>query len=81
MTAGTDINCGTAYKSGIPDAIESKLLDEIVLNEAISRTLLGRFEVGQFDPPEDNPYTKITMHVVGSEKHLKARSSKVVCNE
>ena len=50
MTAGTDINCGTAYKSGIPDAIESKLLDEIVLNEAISRTLLGRFEVGQFDP-------------------------------
>ena len=70
MTAGTDINCGTAYKSGIPDAIESKLLDEIVLNEAISRTLLGRFEVGQFDPPEDNPYTKITMNVVGSEKHL-----------
>ena len=35
MTAGTDINCGTAYKSGIPDAIESKLMDEIVLNEAI----------------------------------------------
>eukprot|EP00943_MAST-04B_sp_MAST-4B-sp1_P003116 g3116.t1 len=70
MTAGTDMNCGNAYTDGLQDALKAKLLDEAILDKAISRSLLGRFEVGQFDSPEDNPYTKITMDVVGSEKHL-----------
>ena len=70
MTAGTDMNCGTAYTNGLSDAIKSKLLEESVLDKAISRTLLNRFEVGQFDPPDSNPYSKIPFSIVGSEKHL-----------
>lgn len=38
---------------------------------AITRTLLTRFELGQFDPPELNPFTRIPFDVVGSEAHLK----------
>jgi beta-glucosidase len=70
LKAGTDMNCGSAYAASMQQAVDKKMVAEEDINTAISRSLLGRFEVGQFDPPEDNPFTAIPLEVVGSPKHF-----------
>lgn len=70
IKAGTDMNCGMTYTSVMPEAINKSLVSIADIDAAIFRSLLARFEVGEFDPPEKNPFTKIPFSVVGSAKHL-----------
>ena len=53
----------------IPEAIQRGLISEAEVNRALERTLGTRFKLGMFDPPEDVPFTSISMDVVASEEH------------
>ena len=66
--AGTDLNC--SFGDAAPyEAVKQGLLSEKKLDESISRLLRARFMLGMFDPPDQVPYTKISMEVVGSRAH------------
>ena len=39
------------------------------IDQALIRLFISRIKLGVFDPPEMNPYSKISLDVVDSEKH------------
>ena len=45
------------------------LVREETIDVAVSRVLEKRFLTGQFDPLEDQPFTRIGTEVIGSKKH------------
>ena len=53
------------------EAIERGLLTEADVDRAVERILTVRFKVGEFDPPQKNPYTKIPLDVVQCPKHIR----------
>ncbi|HZR51258.1 MAG TPA: glycoside hydrolase family 3 C-terminal domain-containing protein [Streptosporangiaceae bacterium] len=69
--AGTDLNCtGAEYTlSGIQAAIKAGILSEGVIDNALTRVLTVRMETGEFDPPGQVPYTKITKAAIQSPAH------------
>ena len=70
IEAGLDLECGNdIYKEYLLKAYNEGLVEEATINQAAHRVLESRFKLGAFDPIEDNPYTKISPDVVGSEKH------------
>lgn len=68
VKAGTDLNCGNTYLH-LAEAISQGLLSEEELTTAAYRIILARMKLGQFDPQEDVPYSKIPHTVVDSEEH------------
>jgi beta-glucosidase len=68
VKAGTDLNCGTTY-STLSEALEKGLLTEADIDVAVTRLMLARMKLGQFDPEKKNPYTKIPYSVVDSKEH------------
>ncbi|HEY9241872.1 MAG TPA: glycoside hydrolase family 3 C-terminal domain-containing protein, partial [Streptosporangiaceae bacterium] len=69
--AGTDLNCtGAEYTlSGIQAAIKAGILSEGVIDNALTRVLTVRMETGEFDPPGQVSYTKITKAAIQSPAH------------
>ena len=59
IKAGNDLCGGNTYDHGLPDALKRGLLTEADLDVALRRLFLLRFKLGQFDPPERVPYSKI----------------------
>jgi beta-glucosidase len=70
LKAGSDISCGCTYDH-LGEALEQGLISEAEVDHALTRTLITRFKLGMFDPPEAVPYASIPMSVVGSKKHRK----------
>ncbi len=68
LKAGCDLSCGVTYDR-LDEAIERGLVSEADIDLALSRTLLTRFKLGIFDPPEKVPFTAIPSSVIGSSKH------------
>jgi beta-glucosidase len=68
LKAGCDLNCGDTYQH-LTEALERGLIDEAEIDQALSRTLLTRFKLGMFDPPERVPFTSIPQTVICSRKH------------
>jgi beta-glucosidase len=68
VRSGTDLNCGSAYKS-LVEAVRRGLLSENEVDISIKRLFRARFKLGMFDPPDLVPYTKISYTVVDSEPH------------
>jgi beta-D-xylosidase 4 len=60
ISAGTDINSGKSYEACLTKLVESGDLEEKVLNDALRYTLKLRFELGLFDPIDDQPYWNVT---------------------
>ncbi len=69
LRAGVNLNCGDAYRRGLPQALEQKLVTEAQINKALVPLLRTRFKLGLFDPPGANPYDRIDQSVVGSKAH------------
>jgi len=70
IEAGLDLECGDdVYKDYLLKAYNKGLVEEAAINQAAYRVLESRFKLGIFDPVENNPYTKISPDIVGSEKH------------
>lgn len=68
VRAGTDVECGKQYTS-LPEAVAAGEISEAEIDTALIRLLTARFELGDFDPDELNPWTKIPMSVVASDEH------------
>ena len=76
ITAGVDMYSGSDRAAEVNErewskqAVEQGLMKESDLDQAITRNLATRIKLGMLRPDEDNPYTKISTDVIGSESHL-----------
>ena len=68
VLAGTDVECGSEYKN-LPEAVRRGDVKEAALDKSLRRLLIARFELGDFDADDLNPWTKIPESVVASEAH------------
>jgi beta-glucosidase len=69
MQAGCDVNCGNTYQDHLKKAVADDLISEANISRAVTRLLAARVLLGEFDPPENVPYSKIGFDVVDSTKH------------
>jgi beta-glucosidase len=69
IQAGCDSD-DAQYETNIPLAVKSGRLPIADVDRALSRVLRVGFRLGAFDPPEMNPYSKITASVIRSPEHL-----------
>jgi beta-glucosidase len=53
----------------LTEALERGLLRESDVDRAVRRSLSVRFRLGEFDPPEHNPYTATTAEVINCAAH------------
>jgi len=68
VLAGTDVECGSEYKH-LPEAVRRGDIKEAELDKSLRRLLIARFELGDMDPDELNPWTKIPESVVACDAH------------
>jgi beta-glucosidase len=71
VKAGTDLTCGTEYRS-LVDAVKHGLITEAEINRSLERLFTARFQLGMFDPPARVPFSKIPISVNDSNEHRKA---------
>lgn len=69
IKAGNDSD-DAEFERNIPLAVQRGLLTEQDVDGALRRVLRVGFRLGAFDPPENTPYSKLTMDVVRSPAHL-----------
>lgn len=68
ILAGSDLDNG-AYARVLPKALEQGFLTEKDVDQALRRVLTVRFRLGEFDPPEMIPYSKLGPEVIDSPAH------------
>ena len=68
VLAGTDVECGSEYRN-LPAAVRRGDIKESDLDRSLRRLLIARFELGDFDPDDMNPWTKIPESVIASKEH------------
>jgi beta-glucosidase len=68
VMAGCDFS-DKEYEQNIPAAVREGKLTEERLNDAVTRVLRVRFRLGEFDPFDSGPYSKISPKVIGSAAH------------
>ncbi len=71
VMAGCDFS-DKEYRENIPAAVREGKLTEPRLNDAVARVLRVRFRLGEFDPFDAVPYSKISPEVICSGKHRAA---------
>ncbi|MBP8976748.1 MAG: glycoside hydrolase family 3 C-terminal domain-containing protein, partial [Bacteroidetes bacterium] len=69
IRAGCDMSCGQEYREYLPEALEKGLLIERDLDSALTRVLSARFRLGEFDPPENVPYSSIPIKKLDCKEH------------
>jgi len=70
LKAGTDLNCGVTFDS-LGVAVKEGLVNEDLVNQAVTRLFRARFRLGMFDPPGSVPYDTIPIAVVENQAHRK----------
>jgi beta-glucosidase len=70
IKAGCDSD-DVQYETNVPLAVKRGLLQTDEVDRALARVLRVGFRLGAFDPPEMNPYSKISADVIRSPEHLK----------
>ena len=68
VLAGTDVECGSEYKN-LPEAVRRGDIKEADLDKSLRRLLIARFELGDLDNDDLNPWTKIPESVVACDAH------------
>jgi beta-glucosidase len=70
IKAGLDLECGDdIYMQPLINAFKRGDVTLKMIDSAAYRVLRGRMQLGLFDDPTHNPYTKIPASVIGSAKH------------
>ncbi|MEJ2193761.1 MAG: glycoside hydrolase family 3 C-terminal domain-containing protein [Ignavibacteriaceae bacterium] len=69
ILAGCDLNCGSAYRQYLQEALDKGFLEEKNLDSALTRVLSARFRLGEFDPPEAVTYNSITIDKLDSKEN------------
>jgi beta-glucosidase len=70
IKAGCDSD-DSQYETNIPLAVKRGLLQTSDVDRALARVLRVGFRLGVFDPPEMNPYSKISANIIRSPEHLR----------
>lgn len=65
---GCDLGCDHVFND-IPEAIFRGLITEADVDRSLERSLITRFKLGMFDPPEEVPYASISTEVIACEEH------------
>ena len=65
---GTDLECGKVFMS-LAEGLKKELIKESDLDQHLRKTLMGRFELGMFDPAEMLPWANIPASNISSEEH------------
>ncbi|MEJ2615301.1 MAG: glycoside hydrolase family 3 C-terminal domain-containing protein, partial [Ignavibacteriaceae bacterium] len=82
ILAGCDLNCGEYYRDYLHEALKLGLLCEKDLDRSLKRVLSARFKLGEFDPPDEVPYSSISKKTLDSKEHrdlaLKAAQEAIV---
>ncbi len=65
---GTDLECGKVFMS-LAEGLKKGLIKESDLDAHLRKTLMGRFELGMFDPADMLPWAKLAPEVISCEKH------------
>jgi beta-glucosidase len=65
---GTDLECGKVFMS-LTEGLKQGLIKESDLDGHLRKTLMGRFELGMFDPADMLPWAKFGPEVISSEKN------------
>ncbi len=68
IEAGTDTDCGTAYRA-LTDAVHHNLITEAQLDVSVKRLFTARMQLGMFDPPASMSYNAIPFSVVNSPEN------------
>ncbi|MCQ2203541.1 MAG: glycoside hydrolase family 3 C-terminal domain-containing protein [Bacteroidales bacterium] len=63
---GTDLECGKVFMV-LTEALEKGLIQESTLDAHLRKTLMGRFELGMFDPAEQLPWANLKEDVISCE--------------
>ena len=74
LKTGTDLNCGDYHGntySYLIQAVKNKLITPNDIDTALRRLLYARFKLGMFDDPNNVPFSKKPIELVGSKAHLK----------
>ena len=69
IKAGNDSD-DMEFETNIPLAVRRGLLTTRDVDTALTRVLRVGFRLGAFDPPEQSPYSRLTMSSVRSSEHL-----------
>jgi len=70
VKAGTDLTCGTEYRS-LVEAVKTGLITEPEIDRSLARLFVARFRLGMFDPPERVPFSRIPYSETDSSEHRK----------
>ena len=65
---GTDLECGKVFMS-LTEGLKKGLIKETDLDGHLRKTLMGRFELGMFDPADMLPWANIPASNISSEEH------------
>ncbi len=68
VMAGCDFS-DKEYQQYIPEAVRQGKLSEARLNDAVTRVMKVRMRLGEFDPHEMNPYSRIPVSEIHSPEH------------
>jgi beta-glucosidase len=68
LMAGCDFS-DKEFMDNVPAAVRQGKLSEARLDDAVSRVLRVRMRLGEFDPPEANPYSKISTNIICCLEH------------
>lgn len=70
IKAGLDLECGDdVYIEPLLNAYNQYMVSQADIDSATYRVIRVRMHLGLFDDPSLNPYSKIPVSVIGSEKH------------
>ncbi len=69
IKAGSDLNCGRTLQNFLMASIRSNLVSEAEVRAALVRVITGRFLLGEFDPPDAVPWSKISPSILEDRPH------------
>ena len=70
IKAGNNImtDTGATVIAAAKEAVRQRLISVDELDEAVSEVLIGRFMLGEFDPPELNPYNDVSDEMLNCDE-------------
>lgn len=69
VNAGCDINCGGTLPHYLGEAVDKMLISEETIDGSLTRSITGRILMGDLDPMEQSPYSKIPVSCLESAEH------------
>ena len=71
IQAGCDSDLGNVFQEHLRRAVDLELISETDIRRAVKRLLTVRMLLGEFDPPKQVPYNRISVNVINSPTHQK----------